>query len=559
MTESGPLRVGVYNRFWATAGGGEKFAGGIAQALASRHEVTLIGHGHVDLVELADRLQLDLAGIGWRAVEVSPTAVEAASADFELFINVSYGSVLANRAAHGLYVVHFPTIGAPAPRGWRRFALRATGRLARLTGTDLEPARWAGGVYAPEPLGPLTHRWTDGEGQLQLAGLIGASRTDVGLGAGRRGRVITLVLGPPAQPVSRRDVEVVDPAGRRVAAGTLRARTRRWSPPISFLSGRLAPARGPVRLRVHSATNAPGGRARDHRLLGVSVVAVLVGPWYRRLLQLVHQPLAAAAADLSFLDSYQRVVANSRFTATWVQRLWGIDAGVLNPPVGAQPAGDKHLTILHVGRFFAPEAGHSKRQLELVEAFARLVGRGGAPGWTLHLVGGCDQEGMAYLDTVRAAIARAGGGAAGGGLAVQLHVNASAAELRELFAHASIYWHATGLGEDPEIHPERMEHFGISTVEAMSAGAVPVVIGQAGQLEVLDDGVEGYHFADLDELVARTEALIADPARLAALSVAARTRAGTYGEAAFRRQLLALVDGLTATAAKDAVTGLGSG
>jgi hypothetical protein len=31
------------------------------------------------------------------------------------------------------------------------------------------------------------------------------------------------------------------------------------------------------------------------------------------------------------------------------------------------------------------------------------------------------------------------------------------------------------LGEDPERHPDRFEHFGITTVEAMSAGAVPVV------------------------------------------------------------------------------------
>ena len=74
-------------------------------------------------------------------------------------------------------------------------------------------------------------------------------------------------------------------------------------------------------------------------------------------------------------------------------------------------------------------------------------------------------------------------------------------ELRSLFARASVYWHATGLGEDPELHPERMEHFGIATVEAMSAGAVPVAIGVAGQLEVFDDGVEGFHFHDLDELL----------------------------------------------------------
>ncbi len=57
------------------------------------------------------------------------------------------------------------------------------------------------------------------------------------------------------------------------------------------------------------------------------------------------------------------------------------------------------------------------------------------------------------------------------------HVDAPGAELADLYARASIFWHAAGLGEDAEDDPNRMEHFGISIVEAMSAGAVPVVLG----------------------------------------------------------------------------------
>lgn len=529
---SGRLRVGVYNRFWPTAGGGEKFAGGLAQAIATRHDVTLIGHDAVDLDELAERLQLDLGGVGWRSVDLSPRAVEEASADVDLFVNVSYGSVLANRARRGLYVVHFPTIGAPPPTGWRRFLLRAAGRLARITGASLDGARWVAGAYAPEPLGPLTHRWTDGHGTVQLTGAAAPTRR------------VTVVLGRLAAVDGLRRVELRDDGEAVLGSIELRPRRRRWTPPVAVLRGRVERAAeptgaDPVRLHLHSATHIPTGRSSDERRLGASVLAVLHGPWYQQLLQAVHQPLSAAAAELSFLDSYDAVVANSAFTARWIRRLWGIDTEILHPPVSAQPRGEKGPVILHVGRFFAPAAGHSKRQLELVDAFARLVAGGHADGWTLHLVGGCDAEGRPYLDTVRAAI---------GELPVQLHVNAPAAELRALFAEASIYWHATGLGEDPDAHPERMEHFGIATAEAMSAGAVPVAIGVAGQLEVFDDGVEGYHFDDVATLVARTASLIADPARRAAMSDAAQRRAERYGDEAFRRRVFEVLDGLSAGA-----------
>ena len=63
------------------------------------------------------RLQLDLSNVRWREVDPSPSAVEAASGDYDLFINASYGSVLRNRAPKGIYVVHFPIVaGAAAER-----------------------------------------------------------------------------------------------------------------------------------------------------------------------------------------------------------------------------------------------------------------------------------------------------------------------------------------------------------------------------------------------------------------------------------------------------------
>src|SRR5690606_12139179 len=179
--------------------------------------------------------------------------------------------------------------------------------------------------------------------------------------------------------------------------------------------------------------------------------------------------------------------------------------------------------------------GHNKKQLEMVEAFRRLVERGGADGWEYHLVGGCAPEHRPYLDRIRAAAA---------GLPVVLHVDATGAELRDLYARASIFWHAAGLGEDPERHPDRYEHFGITTGEAMPAGAVPVVIDAAGPVESVAHGVSGCRVAGLDDLVGHAERLIADEPWRDTMSTAAERRAVDFGWDAFVTRVRDEVAGL---------------
>ncbi|GIU85354.1 MAG: hypothetical protein KatS3mg008_2129 [Acidimicrobiales bacterium] len=46
--------------------------------------------------------------------------MEQVSADYDLFVNVSYTSAARNRARAGIYVVHFPTPLVGGLRGWRR-------------------------------------------------------------------------------------------------------------------------------------------------------------------------------------------------------------------------------------------------------------------------------------------------------------------------------------------------------------------------------------------------------------------------------------------------------
>ncbi|HET6312360.1 MAG TPA: glycosyltransferase family 4 protein [Chloroflexia bacterium] len=199
------------------------------------------------------------------------------------------------------------------------------------------------------------------------------------------------------------------------------------------------------------------------------------------------------------LRSYRLALVYSEFVAKWLKLRSPrpIDIRVLAPPVepvGADPDAPRGRIILGVGRFF--EGQHSKRHDVLVEAFRGLVD-GGLRGWELHLAGSVrpEPEHQAYLARVRAFAE---------GYPVVIHTDMAQADLHALYRRASVFWHATGYGTDEQVHPEAMEHFGVVTVEAMSAGCVPVVIARGGQPEILQHGVSGFLWSTLDELKALT-------------------------------------------------------
>ncbi len=496
------MKVAVYQRYWSTMGGGEQYAGGIAQVLAEDHDVDLLGPDAVDVDALNERLGLDLSRTGQR-LTITDSDVASASTDYDLFVNCTYLSHVRGHAGRNLYVVHFPgTVPARRDRALdctRRLVMGVTGKPVVYLGTGILPDDGAG-----------VGRWTDGFGEFAVVGRRGASVT-VTVSAGDRAE---------SQPLRvTRDGDVVfdgTTAGSTatIDAGAIGATGRAE---IVVQSGHWR-ARGDVRRRGVLLT-----------ALAVDGVPVDLAPdRFRRRLQPIDRH--------GFLTSYDRVVANSSFTREWIRRLWGIDAEVLYPPVVMRPSsGRKHNRILSIGRFFASEYGHSKRQLEMVQAFGALHRQGVANGWELHLVGGCDAQNRGYATEVRRAAQ---------GLPVTIWFNATGAELAELLDTSAIYWHAGGLGQDPQRYPDRFEHFGIAVVEAMSAGLVPVVFGAAGPAEIVRDGVDGRWFRDIADLVDVTAQLVASDTERARLAAAATRRAADFALPAFRRRLHDVVTGL---------------
>lgn len=226
------------------------------------------------------------------------------------------------------------------------------------------------------------------------------------------------------------------------------------------------------------------------------------------------------------LRRYDTVVAYSEFAAKHVADRWGRSAAVVHPPVHLlEPTPAKQPVIVTVGRLGAPNG--FKRHDVLLEAWRQL--QPSLPGWEFIIAGAAADS--AQLDELKAAVADVG--------KCRLMVDATADELAEVVQRATFYWHAAGFDRSDD-RPDLAEHFGISTVEAMSAGCVPLVYDDGGQREIVTPGT-GVRWRRVPELVAATTELANDPAKVHQMAAAAVDRAKGFGPDHFDEALLALI------------------
>ncbi|WP_203568006.1 glycosyltransferase [Aestuariimicrobium ganziense] len=254
--------------------------------------------------------------------------------------------------------------------------------------------------------------------------------------------------------------------------------------------------------------------------------------------------LATHPTRASAVASYDQVWANSAFTRDHVRTTWERDALVLHPACSPVALSTKTRTVLTVGRFQAGASGTPyKGQDHLIRAFATMTDLH-VRGWSLILAGGlsCHQADAEYFSDLEALAE---------GLPVALRPNVSRDELEQLYGTSAVYWHAQGFGTSEATDPRAQEHFGISTVEAMSAGCIPLVYGVAGPKEVVDPMGAQFQWTTIDELLALTRTWVegysseGPPRDEVAQAVAlGRARARDFAPEAFTTRLNRLLDDL---------------
>lgn len=155
-------------------------------------------------------------------------------------------------------------------------------------------------------------------------------------------------------------------------------------------------------------------------------------------------------------------------------------------PITGTPVSKKNI-ILSVGRLHP-----LKKQNILIEIFRKAMQTKQLQGFELKLAGGLQKVDTDYFGSLQK-FAK--------GLPIRFFPNATFDTLTKLYNESLIYWHAAGYGQTK---PEHMEHFGITTVEAMSAGCIPVVFNGGGLPEIVRQNL----WATTDECLMLTEKII---------------------------------------------------
>jgi glycosyltransferase involved in cell wall biosynthesis len=235
------------------------------------------------------------------------------------------------------------------------------------------------------------------------------------------------------------------------------------------------------------------------------------------------------------INNYRHIICNSEFTQKFTKKSLPEKTTVLYPPVDVEkfsPAKNKENIILSVGRF--DNVLNAKKQDVLIYAFNKLTKLYPNHGWKLVLAGGSleNPDKNYYLKCLKEMAKNQN---------VDFIINPNFNQLCQLYSLSKIYWHAAGHEVDQENHPEKTEHFGMTVVEAMASGAVPVVVAKGGLSEIVENDKNGYLWNNISELVSKTHSLMSSSQILDKLSKNALEYSQNFSKLKFTNKFIKLI------------------
>jgi len=231
---------------------------------------------------------------------------------------------------------------------------------------------------------------------------------------------------------------------------------------------------------------------------------IIDNPHARTKINLVWFPFLKGLASQaqSFIN-----VGNSKYTEKHIRKTWGVkkeNSMYIYPPTSLgrfKPAKNKKNWITHVSRFMPPDSAADKGHIQMINTFKKMVDEG-LKDWEFHLAGMLlkDREEVMkyYMSLLELAQ----------GYPIYFHTNVTIDEMVELQSKSKIYWHATGISLKI---PAAQEHFGLTILEAIASGAVPVTYNSGGQPEIVTDSNNGFLYDNLNVLKSKTMKLIDNP------------------------------------------------
>ena len=241
----------------------------------------------------------------------------------------------------------------------------------------------------------------------------------------------------------------------------------------------------------------------------------------------LYKRIASKAYDLSLkglegLFERGLMLTNSRFMQTLLKQRRGYEALVVYPPVDIErflqnPDGDRENIVVSVSRI------RRGKQLESAIRVARMVEEG-----EFIILGLADQASKDSLESLMKTIRDMGLEDR-----VKLLINQPFMRFRSALSRAKVY-----------LHTQPMEAFGISVVEAMASGCVPVVPRLGGpwrDILELRNGYYGFGYSSVEEASGRISMLLKDEEERREISMRARLRAEDFDAPIFEDRILRIV------------------
>jgi len=474
------LKIGIYDKWLNALGGGEKVATVMAETLSKKgYDVSLISNSDISIEEVESKMGTDLSKVKfvfW--AERSYDKLSKLTKKYDIFINVSFLDHLPSLAKKSYYYVHFPTVVRNNLFGFIKYETL----LPFLRKFFITP-EFVKGLEHIDEINVRGGKWLKNENTLVLANPPSVFNMkfrfyseELTLGA-----LKSVKFSSPNAKIELIDKYIDHRSNVLVYKLSVKLKTN------DSLIINIKPNQGNANYSIGLVS------------MTVNNIRYFLWNMMKRYMPTYEMALYGSSTyrPALGLSSYDKFIANSNFTKYWIKKYWDKESTVIYPPIETKKfkPGKKRNMILNVGRFFV--GGHSKRQDVLVEVFKSMVdNKELSSEWELHLVGGV-ASGIEHQNYLAKIMERAKN------YPIYFHISADFSELKKLYSQAKIYWHATGYGKHLNKEPIALEHFGITVVEAMSAGCIPIVFNAGGLKEPVNNN-KNYLWNDMNELQKKT-------------------------------------------------------
>jgi glycosyltransferase involved in cell wall biosynthesis len=222
---------------------------------------------------------------------------------------------------------------------------------------------------------------------------------------------------------------------------------------------------------------------------------------------------------LKKVESYV-FLTNSSFSSEVIRRIYGLRTEIVHPPVDLKmfhPSSHKENLVISVGRF-----NPTKNYEFLIRAFSKVK-----DGKCLIVGSARDRVSFKYLKKLRRLINHLGLDGK-----VSLIVNIPLHILRDILSRAKIYVHCT-----------QHEYFGISIVEAMASGCVPIVYRSGGPYtDIIEYGKYGLSFVNINELADKVSFLLKSDEVYKRLGEKALRRSKSFDKENFKKRIMEIIE-----------------